>query len=247
MSDKTLAFYQRIVALQTDTHRNLRLKPASTGLAFARGTHSLLLAATELPMAALDYPCVFVSTPQGHALIALVGLRDGENLVVDADGHWAEQRYVPAFVRRYPFVLAEQPGSPEMTVCFDEGYEGCNQTEGEAVFDANGQPTPYLQGVQNLLLGYHQDLQTTSQWVAEVAELGLLAERSIGHEHKGQRTVLQGFSVIDEAKLKALSPDTLQSLFASGALGWIHAHLLSMNNVSKLGARLDAKLAVAQG
>ena len=110
MSDKSLLFYERIVALQADAHRQLRIQASPRGMAFARITHSVLLAATELPMAALDYPCVFVSTPTGLALIALLGVRDGENLMVEADGRWAEHRYVPAFIRRYPFILAEAAG-----------------------------------------------------------------------------------------------------------------------------------------
>ncbi len=245
MSNKTLHFYERIVALQPQTHRQLRMKPSPSGLGFARDTHSVLLAGTELANAALDYPCVFVSTPDGSAMIALVGLRENENLMVDADGKWAEHRYVPAYIRRYPFVLAEAPGNPEMTVCFDEAYPGCSQTEGEALFDAAGQPSTYLQSVQNLLLGYHQDLQLTSQWVKEIESLGLLVDRSIGHEHNGQRTVLQGFKVIDEALLKALPQDKVMALFASGAMGWIYAHMMSMNNVNKLGARLNVRLDAA--
>jgi hypothetical protein len=245
MSNKTLHFYERIVALQPQTHRNMRMKLSPTGLGFARDTHSVLLAASELGMAALDYPCVFVPTPEGSALIALVGLRENENLMVDAQGAWAEHRYVPAYIRRYPFVLAEQTGSPDMTVCFDEAYEGCNEVEGEALFDAEGKPGSYLQNVQNLLVGYHRDLQVSAQWVKEIEALDLLVDRSIGHEHKGQRTVLQGFKVVDEAKLLALPPDTVQRLFTSGALGWIYAHMLSMNNVNKLGARLNARLEAA--
>jgi hypothetical protein len=245
MSTKTLHFYERITALQTQVHRQLRMKPSPQGLGFARDTHSVLLAASELPMAALDYPCVFVSTAEGSALIALVGLRENENLMVDDLGRWGELRYVPAYVRRYPFVLAEQAGNDEMTVCFDEAYEGCSQTEGEALFDAEGKPSAYLQNVQSLLLGYHQDLKLSAQWVKEIEDLGLLIDRSIAHEFNGQRTVLQGFKVIDEAKFKALPPDTVQSLFASGAIGWVYAHLLSMNNVNKLGARLNERLQAA--
>jgi hypothetical protein len=47
---------------------------------------------------------------------------------------------------------------------------------------------------------------------------------------------------VDEAKLRALNPDVVQELFSTGALGWIHAHLLSLNAANKLGARLGHKL-----
>lgn len=246
MSEKTLLFYERIVALRPETHRNLRMKLGAAGMHFAKPTHSVLLSATELPMAALDYPCVFVKDENGAALIALMGVREDENLMVDEQGNWSEHRYVPAFVRRYPFILAEAPENPDLTVCFDEAFAGFSDTEGEPLFDAEGKPTKYLEGVQNLLLGFHRDLQLTQQWIADIEKLDLLVDRSIGHEHNGTRTVLQGFKAIDEARLKALTNEQKLGLFESGALGWIYLHLVSLNNVAKLGWRLDARLQ-AQG
>ncbi len=242
MSEKTLLFYERIVALRPDTHRNLRIKLGAAGMHFAKPTHSVLLSATELPMAALDYPCVFVKDENGAALIALMGVRENENLMVDAQGTWAEHRYVPAFVRRYPFILAEQEGSNDLTVCIDETFSAFSDTEGEALFKGDNQPSTYLEGVQNLLMGFHRDLQVTQQWIADIEKLDLLVDRSIGHEYNGTRTVLQGFKAVDEARLRALSNEQKLALLESGALGWIYMHLASMNNVAKLGWRLDARL-----
>jgi len=240
---KTLLMYERIVPVHRDQHRALRVGASGTQLGFARQTNSLLLAASELPLAALDYPCVFVPTEQGHTLVAVVGLRDQENLLIDAQGAWAEHTYVPAFVRRYPFVLAEQAGSDQMTVCVDEAFDGLNQADGQSLFDEEGQATPYLSGLQQFLLSFHQDMLVTSQFAQRLAELDLLVERNIDWQRDGQQVSLSGFKVVDETKLRALPPDTIQSLFGSGELGWLHAHLLSLNNVNKLGARLGAHLA----
>ena len=78
---------------------------------------------------------------------------------------------------------------------------------------------------------------------ARLADLGLLVERSIDCQINGERLTLNGFKVVDEDKLRALKPEVIQELFQSGALGFIHAHLLSLNNVNKLGARMSRKLA----
>ena len=239
---KTLLMYERVVPINREQHRTLRIHQGASRLAFARETNSLLMAASELPMAALDYPCVFVQAGDAHTLVAIVGLRDKENLMVDADGHWAEEHYVPAFVRRYPFVLAEQPGTDQMTLCLDEAFDGLDTQQGEALFDANGQDTPYFQQLQQFLLSFHQDMNATSRFAQRLAELGLLVERSIECQIHGERQTLNGFKVVDEAKLRALPPDTVQELFSSGVLGWVHAHLLSLNNVNKLGARLSQRL-----
>lgn len=242
---KTLLMYERVVPVDREQHRQLRIHQGASRLGFARALNSMLMAASELPVAALDYPCVFVPSGDTHTLVAIVGLRDKENLMIDAQGNWAEHAYVPAFVRRYPFVLAEQPGTDNMTVCIDEAFDGLDTTQGEALFDAQGQATPYLQQLQNFLLSFHQDMVKTGQFAQRLAELGLLVDRSIDFQLNGERLSVNGFKVVDEARLRALPPDTIQELFASGALGWVHAHLLSLNTTNKLGARLSERLAAA--
>jgi hypothetical protein len=241
---KTMMMYERLVPIERDKHRTLRVGTSPTGLNFARETNSVLMAVSELPLAALDFPCVFVqSGEQGHTLAALVGLRDKENLMLNEAGQWADACYVPAFVRRYPFMLAEQPGSDQMTLCIDEAYNGLGTEQGEALFDAQGQNTPYLTKLQEFMLSFHNDMLATAAFAQRVANLGLLDDRSIDVQLKnGQHVTLNGFKVVDEAKLRALNPDVVQELFSSGALGWIHAHLLSLNAANKLGARLGHKL-----
>lgn len=243
---KTLLMYERLVPIDREQHRQLRVHAGPGRLGFSRETNSMLMAAAELPMAALDYPCVFIQSGDVHTLVAIVGLRDKENLMVDAEGHWAEQHYVPAFVRRYPFVLAEQPGQDQMTLCVDEAFDGLSQTEGEALFDDKGQETPYLQQLQQFMVAFHQDMQATARFAQRLAELGVLVERTISCNINGENLTLNGFKVVDEQKLRALPADAVHGLFSSGALGWVHAHLLSLNNVNKLGHRLGERMVAAK-
>lgn len=240
---KTMLLYEKLTPVNREQHKSLRVKSGSKHLEFARELNSMLLATTELPLAALDYPCVFVNSGDQHTLVAVVGLRDKDNLFLDDAGRWEPGTYVPAFVRRYPFVLAEQKGGEELTVCVDEAFDGLNTTEGEALFDANGQDTPYLQQLQQFLLDFHNDMQRTANFAKRLVELGLLVDRNIDFKLGDQRLNLNGFKVVDEDKLRALKPEVIQELFQSGALGFIHAHLLSLNNVNKLGARMSRKLA----
>lgn len=240
---KTMLMYQKLTPVNRDQHRSLRVKASGQHLAFARETNSLLMAVTELPLAALDLPCVFVASGDQHTMVSVVGLRDKENLYIDAEGRWDPHSYLPAFIRRYPFVLAEQPGSDQLTVCVDEAFDGLNSDDGEALFTAEGKDTPYLQQLQKFLLDFHNDMQRTTQFAKRLNELGLLVERNIDFKLGEQHLNLNGFKVVDEDKLRQLAPEVVQELFTSGALGWIHAHLLSLNNVSKLGVRLTRKLA----
>ena len=240
---KTMLMYDKLTPVNRDQHRALRIKASGQHLAFARETNSVLLAVTELPLAALDFPCVFVATGDQHTMVSVVGLRDKESLYIDADGHWDAHSYLPAFIRRYPFVLAEQPGAAQLTVCIDESFDGLNNTEGEALFDAEGKDTPYLQQLQKFLLDFHNDMHRTTLFAKRLNELGLLVDRNIDFKLGEQRFNLNGFKVVDEERLRKLDAAVVQELFSTGALGWIHAHLLSLNNVSKLGARLSRRLA----
>lgn len=244
---KTLFMYDKITPLNRQTHQGLRIKPSAQRWLFAKEAHSLLLAGTELPLAALDYPCVFAPHGDQHTMMALVGLKAGQNLMVDEAGHWEINCYVPAFVRRYPFVLAETPqegaAAPQpLTVCIDSTFDGFNDSEGEALFDAQGEATPHLQQLQKFLTEYHTDLLKTAAFARRLTELDLLVDREIDFQLGSQQFKLNGFKVVDEAKLHALDDASLLALCKSGAMGWIHAHLLSLNNVNTLAARMSKRL-----
>ena len=238
----TMLMYERVVPLHRENHRQLRMQASPRKLSSARATNALIIAAAELPLAGLEYPCVFVQQGQQLQLLALVGLRDAENLMVDEAGDWAQGAYVPAYVRRHPYVLAEIPGQKDLTLCIDEAHDGLNTERGEALFDEQGQASAYLQQVQSFLMSVHNDLQATQQFAQTLQDEGLLIERSIDCQLPSQKVTLNGFKVVDEAKLRALPAERIEHLFRSGALAWAYAHLMSLNNASKLGTRLNARL-----
>jgi hypothetical protein len=234
-----MVFYERAVPLNREQHRDLRVIQRPAPFGFASRTNSLLLAAVELPLAAREYPIVFVGQDDGpYTLGALVGLRDAENLFVNTDGAWAPSAYVPAFVRRYPFVLAEGAENDPLTVFVDEAYDGVSMTEGQPIFDADGKETEYLSGVINFLRDFHGEMKRTAAFASRVAELGLLEQKTVSIERDGASQVLQGLWVVNEDKLRSLPDEAVLELFRSGYLGWIYLHLASMANVTRLAERL---------
>ncbi|MES3025588.1 MAG: SapC family protein [Pseudomonadota bacterium] len=239
-----MIFYERPVALNRERHRTLKLDNKSGDFSFAGRTNSILLAVTELAEAAKDYPIVFAGKEGGpFTLAALVGLRDNENLFVGADGAWQEGVYLPAFVRRYPFVLAEaESDGADLTVCIDESYAGFNEERGDPLFGADGAETPLLEGAVKFMTLFHEEMQQTRLFAQTLADAGLLEMKSIEVNRGDQKQVLEGIFVVDQQKLAALDDAQVLALFRSGALVAVHAHLMSLSHVERLALRMDQRM-----
>ncbi|OYW33977.1 MAG: SapC family protein [Methyloversatilis sp. 12-65-5] len=231
---KTLLFYDSVVVLNRDTHRDLHLKPQDN-LRFAASTNCVPLALVEFGDVAREYPIVFARLPGGLVPVALLGLRDAENLYLNDEGKW-DARYVPAFVRRYPFVAVQDNTAPDkLLVCMDEQFPGFNKEEGERLFDENGAETPFLKNALAFVQGYQNEAQRTAEFCREVEQLGLLNEMSALAELKdGRKFRLDGLWVIDEAKLQSLSAAAAVDLFRRGWMGLVYAQLLSLGHLRVL-------------
>ncbi|HTV86393.1 MAG TPA: SapC family protein [Dyella sp.] len=234
-------FYERPVPLNRTTHKDLRIKGLQN-LKFAHNAHSVPLTCTEFPIAARDLPILFAGNDlESAGPMALLGLRQNENLFLDDQGQWAQGVYVPAFVRRYPFVLAEKPPGAEgddFTVFLDEGYEGFNQTEGERLFKDDGSETDLLKNAVSFLGEFQQHVARTRQFVEDLRKHDLLEARNIRLERNGNSINLNGLYVVNEEKLRKLDAATAQQFLADGTMAWIYAHLLSLTNIDRVGQRL---------
>jgi hypothetical protein len=230
-----MLFYQHIVPLNRDNHRSLKLKTGLAKAEFAKETHYVPLAGSEFFQAARDYPIVFAGeTDDELGAVALLGLRQNENLFLDENNAWREGCYVPAFVRRYPFVLAKGGKDGDYTVCLDDSFHAFSEEEGEPLFDGEGKDTEYLKGVINFLNGYLAESDRTRQFAQKLKELDLLVTREIRVSNREQKNfLLRDLKIVDEAKLRELDDSTIGQLNRDGYLGWIYAHLMSIGNASR--------------
>ena len=235
----SMLFYEKITPLNRDLHRTWRLRPSESKARFAANTHYVPVAGTEFYQAARDYPLLFPKEG-GNGPIALLGLREGENLFLQADGAWMEGVYIPAFVRRYPFILARGDEANARTVCIDTEFAGFGEKEGNALFDEEGKDTEYLKGVIDFLNRYATDMELTGAFLQKLEQLELLTERNLRvTDSKGRNFHLNEFRIVDEGKLAALDDATLGELHRKGWLGWIYAHLISIGNVNQLPVRVN--------
>jgi hypothetical protein len=240
------AYYQKPALLDRQKHRNTRVRPGPD-FAFARTTNSLYVAAVEFTEAAKEYGIVFTRPAAGKVIpVVVLGLRTGENLMVRPDNSW-DGRYVPAFMRRYPFVLAQTPDQKSLAVCIDEAYSGLSESEGEALFDAAGAETPYLRNALEFLQQYQREHQRTEAFCQRLDEAGLLKEMNVRAEVKDGRTfTVNGLMVVDEKKLMELPDATVLAMFRKGEMHLVSLHLASLSNIQRLVDTLSQRPEPAQ-
>ncbi len=238
----TVLFYQKPVPLDRAAHRNSKIKLRDPDFTFAGQTNSVPVTTLEFPRAATEFPIVFAGPSVDRLMpAAVLGLRNNENIFVDAGGKWTSA-YIPAFIRRYPFVLAERNNGQDFTVCIDTAFSGWEAADGQPLFDEQGQETPWLKNALTFLGQYQANIRQTVAFTAKLHELNLLIAREIhARDAKGQPLTLRGFYAVDEAKLTALPDAKIVELFRAGFMGLIHAHLLSFANVAKLEQRLHQR------
>ena len=210
-----------------------------TDYSFSRGVNSVPLMSVEIPSAAAEYAVVFGGTGDVVMPAVILGLRGEENLYLTDQGGW-QAKYIPAFLRRYPFVFSSPDEGKTFTLCIDEGFPGFNRKgRGERLFTDERKPTPYVENVLKFLQQYQLEFRRTQALCKKLKELNLLEPmRAQINLESGERMFLTGFSVVDRARLKTLSADVLAGLVKSDELELIYAHLSSMRNFQGMRDRL---------
>jgi hypothetical protein len=232
--------YETAVSVSHARHGNWSLE-VGTNYAFCRNVNSVPLMATEFASAALEFAIVFGGAGDVVMPATVLGVRTEENLYVTKEGGW-QAKYIPAFVRRYPFVFSSRDDGKTFTLCIDEAFPGFNQSgRGERLFGDDGKPTPYVENVLKFLQQYQLEFQRTQAFCKKLKDLNLLgpmqAKINLG---SGERMALSGFSVVDRARLKTLSAEVLVELVRSDELELIYDHLVSMRNFATVRDRLTA-------
>ncbi|WP_455476201.1 SapC family protein [Bartonella sp. B17] len=234
-----MLFYKEVTPINKITHKNLKFAPPSD-MSFAKNTHWVPLASSEYFQAALDYPILFMSAEDDqkkrhYTSAALVGLSNDENDYIISDKSWKQNTYIPAFVRRYPFVLAQIPNEKELSVCFDQQSGMFNEVAGTELFNSDGSISPFMEERIQFLESFKIAMEKTSEFIDTLVEMDLLSQKSINVKNdKGLSAQLEDFWIVDEEKLNKLSASQLAKLHKNGFLGKIFAHLMSMNNLLKI-------------
>ena len=215
---------------------------------FSKNVNSVPLLAVEIPNAATEYAVVFSGTGEAMMPAVILGMRGNENLYLTMQGGW-QAKYLPAFVRRYPFVFSSSADGSTFTLCVDESFPGFNQQgRGERLFDDQNKPTPYVENVLKFLEQYQIEFRRTHAFCAKLRALDLLEPMSAqANLVTGERVSLTGFMAVNRDRLKALPAEALAELAKTDALELLYLHLQSMRNFSGIMDRLGAKHSAETG
>lgn len=228
--------YGRVVPLDRQRHAGLGLRRDASQL-WARRLNAIPIGVAEFFQVALHYPIAFLKEARSGEFrpLAVMGLREGENLFVDAGGHWAAQLYVPAYVRRHPFCVApvNHQGATGTLICVQE--DQLSPDTAAPLFSPAGAPTEAWTTLQRLIEAVEGAHQQTRVLCRRLEALELLVPfDALAVPRSGTPLRLRGLHRVDEARLPRVPGRDLRRLLTKGELRAVYAHLLSLENFGRL-------------
>jgi hypothetical protein len=235
-----MLFYDKVVPVSPSQHGNLCIERAD--FSFAAKVNSVPLMAVEIPLAAREYTIVFAGSEEAVTPVVVLGFADAQNLYLDENKAWKAD-YIPAFVRRYPFVFAQNEDATQFTLCVDEDWAGCNRDgRGQRLFDDQGGQTEYLQNMLKFLSDYQNQFIRTQAFCKKLKDLNLLEPMQAQITLPGgEKRALGGFLGASRARVKTLGADKLAELVKSDELELAYLQMASLNNLGSVVNRATPK------
>jgi hypothetical protein len=225
-------FYKELVPVSLEDHGNLRARRTDKA-AWLVNQHAVPLTVEEFPMAQRHYPIVF-SIGDNPVPLGLMGMSEGVNVFVGEDGAVPADLYLPAYARRYPFMLAKlTPQAEELSLCFDPTSDLIGEfDEGSLLFE-DGQPTEHIKNTLSFCEQFEIAGNKTANFVQELQKHELLmdGELTFNRDDLEKPLVYRGFKIISQDKLRDLRGDVLRTWNKNGMLALIFAHLFSLELV----------------
>lgn len=240
------ALHGKPAPVDASRHRGWRLRRTPHPLNRAGQTHLVFVTEDEFPLLCKEYPLLFV--PTGERLgdqvrvapVAVFGIVPGGNVFTPEPSKRAPRwqgRQVPRQLGLYPFGFA-RISQQQWGLCLDEAWQGWSQTRGEALFDASGHPTPYLQTVYDTVAQLERDVETTRRRCDRWMDHGLLTEQAFNTTWPdGSQSSVGGFLALDPKRLQNLSRSAIADLHRDGSLMLLTCHQVSLSNWATLTAR----------
>lgn len=235
---KQLLIYESAVAMSASRHRSMCFDPVAN-YSFSAGVNAVPLMAVEFIRAATEYAIVFANVGDDVLPATVLGVRPDQNLFLSEDSKW-QAKYIPAFIRRYPFVFSAANERKMVTLCIDESHPGLNKEgRGQRLFGDDGKPSAYTEQVLKFLKEYQIHFERTRLFGKRLKELDLLEPTQAQvTTPAGEKLRLGGFMAVPRKKLRALNGEALATLAKTDELELLYLHLYSMRNFNDVKNRL---------
>lgn len=224
-------FYKKPEPLSIENHRALGVKRIDQPFGFLREAHAVPVTVSEFGLAAGSFPVIFVGSDKTP--VSVMGIQQGQNLFVQADGQPEPEAYVPAFVRRYPFVFAADDQQDRLLLCVDREAPMVSDAPDVAFFEGE-EPSKFTQDAIEFCKEFERQRRATSEFIKLIDSADLFEQKTVAFTPKdaqgneGPQQKIADYWAVSEEKLNALPADKFIELRDNGALGAIYAHLVSL-------------------
>ncbi|MCJ2177071.1 SapC family protein [Novosphingobium album (ex Hu et al. 2023)] len=234
-------FYKDLIPLNSQQHANWKTRGTDKAT-WLVGVNSIPLTVEEFPQAQRNFPIIFTSG-ENPIPLALMGMNEGINVFVDEDGTLNTPVYVPAYARRYPYMLAKlRPDSEELSLCVDPTSDLIGEFEdGQPLFES-AEPTEATKNMLKFCENFEIAGTKTGNFMNELKKHDLLMDGELNIDTgDGKPFNYRGFQMIDETKLRDVRGDVLRQWNQNGLLPLIYAHLFSLELVRDIFGRQMAQ------
>jgi len=244
---KQMLIYETPIPVSSARHADASFDP-SKNYAFTASINAVPLMAVEFQRAAAEFAIVFAQVGADILPAAVLGVRGEQNLYLSEDAQW-RAKYVPAFIRRYPFVFASSEDQQTLTLCIDETCPGFNhEGRGQRLFGDDGKPSAYVEQVMRFLQEYQSHFERTRVFCRQLKDLSLLEPmQATVTTPTGTKQGLGGFLGVKRERLRDLDGETLSKLARTDELELLYLHLHSLRNFNEVTDRFIGSLASEAG
>ena len=244
----TVPLYKNVEPLNRQKHKNYGVSPTEQPFNFLKEWHFVPAITGEFATACGSYPVIFLGDRKTPVLV--MGLRQGTNLFVTEDGQFDTDHYVPAYVRRYPFVSATNVDDKPSTVCVDvDANFVVTENAERPFFDEAGEPTEYTKQAVDFVSAFEADAKLTEAFVERMNALGLFEKKDVklaNPQDPENPVVVAEYYGVSEEKYAALPADKLTEMRDNGDLIAVISHLISLQRWERILRRATERQKAAQ-
>ncbi len=226
--------YSQIMIINSGEHKESAVK-AYNDFSYASKIMHTPITAPEFYESCKDYPILFIKDGASNwSASAVIGYQEDQNLFVDEKGSWEKGRYIPAAIRRYPFIFVANEEKELMLGVDSNALSDAAEDKERKLFDGE-KPSEFTTKVLEFMNQFQADATATANFIKQLEEWELLEEKTMQvTTPKGEKFSINGFYIVNEEKLQHLSKKKKQEICDNNAYPLITAHLISLSNVQRL-------------